>query len=110
MSPTRQSLIRGNSIVVPVLGTYYLVPTIGTMVKSLHSDEYRRLTDWLKSNREAQNLSMRDLAKKMDVPHSFIGKIEQRERKLDVIEFLHYCTELGISPIDGLRVIDKKIK
>jgi len=45
----------------------------------------QKLTGWLKTQREAQGLSMRDLAEKMDIPHSFIGKVEQRERKLDVI-------------------------
>lgn len=80
------------------------------MSKSLHSDEYRKLTDWLKAKRSEEGLSMRELAQIMGVPHSFVGKVEQRERKLDVIEYLHYCKGLGVSPTEGLRVIDKDIE
>lgn len=80
-----------------------------SMNKSLHSSEYRKLTKWLKSQREAKGLSMRDLAAEMNVPHTFIAKIEARERRLDVVEYMNYCKCLEISPIDGLKVIDKLI-
>ena len=47
------------------------------MYKSLYSQEHIRLIEWLKQQRQQQNLSMRDLASILDVPHSFIGKIGQ---------------------------------
>ena len=50
---------------------------------------------------------MRDLAATMGVAHSFIGKVEQQERRLDVIEYLQYCEALGVSPLDGLKVTSK---
>ena len=49
---------------------------------------------------------MRDLALLLSVPHSFIGKVEQAERRLDVVEFLTYCEALNVSPVDGLKVIN----
>jgi len=52
---------------------------------------------------------MRELAEKLNVPHSFVGKVEQKERKLDVIEYLAYCDALSISPLDGLRVVNRKL-
>ncbi|MCZ6802984.1 MAG: helix-turn-helix transcriptional regulator [Proteobacteria bacterium] len=76
------------------------------MFKSLHSPENVRLVAWLKDQRENQGLTMRDLAKRLDTPHSFIGKVEQGDRRLDVIEYLQYCDALGVSPIEGLRVIE----
>lgn len=45
---------------------------------------------------------MRDLAKKLDVPHSWIGKIEQAERRLDVMEYIRLCKALKIDPAEGL--------
>jgi len=48
---------------------------------------------------------MRDLAERLEVPHSFIGKVEQGERRLDVVEFIQYCDALGVSPLLGLEHI-----
>lgn len=79
------------------------------MHKSLHSQEYQRLVNWLKEQRIAQDLSMRELAAIMSTTHSFIGKVEQRERRLDVIEFLQYCEALNVSPFDGLRAVNKEL-
>lgn len=79
------------------------------MLKSIHSDEGLRLANWLKEQREAKGLTIRALAAELEVPHSFVGKVEQRERRLDVFEYLQYCEVLGVSPIDGLRVIDPSL-
>ena len=48
---------------------------------------------------------MRDLAIKLEAPHSFVGKTEQGERRLDVVEYIQYCEALNVSPEEGLRVI-----
>lgn len=92
-------------MLVPDLGTSYIVPIIGTMFKSLHSPEYARLIAWLREQREGQNLSMRDLAETLGTPHSFIGKTEQGERRLDVVEYLYYCEALGLAPEKGLKIM-----
>jgi transcriptional regulator with XRE-family HTH domain len=78
------------------------------MIKTIHSTQYQLLVNWLKENRQAQELTMRDLAKKLNMPHSFIGKVEQCERKLDVIEFINYCQALNLSPIEGIQLILSK--
>ena len=75
------------------------------MFKSLGSPENERLIAWLKANRKSQGLSMRELASRLDVSHSFIGKVEQQERRLDVVEYMQYCKALGVSPAKGLKVI-----
>ena len=74
------------------------------MFKSLGSPENERLIAWLKQNRKGQGLSMRDLANRLDVPHSFIGKVEQQERRLDVVEYLQYCKALNVPPAEGLEI------
>ena len=78
------------------------------MIKTIHSTQYQLLVNWLKENRQAQELTMRDLAKKLNMPHSFIGKVEQCERKLDVIEFINYCQALSLSPVVGIQLILNK--
>ena len=76
------------------------------MQKTLHSKEYKKLTSWLKTQRENQGLTMRELAEKMGVAHSFVGKVEQGERRLDVIEYLRYCDALGASAFSGLKALN----
>ena len=77
----------------------------GYMHKTIISEKYRKLLAWLKSERERQDLSMRDLAEKLDVPHSFVGKIETAERRLDLLEYVEYCEALGIKPEKGLTLL-----
>ncbi len=48
---------------------------------------------------------MRDLAERLEVPHSFVGKVEQGERRLDVVEYIQYCEALNISPLNGIKHI-----
>jgi transcriptional regulator with XRE-family HTH domain len=75
------------------------------MFKTLHSPENKRLIAWLKTERERQGLTMRELAERLQVPHSFVGKVEQGERRIDVVEFVQYCKALGISSAKGLDII-----
>lgn len=77
------------------------------MSRTLHSKENQALTRWLKAERENAGLTMRQLADKMGVPHTFVAKVEQRERRLDVVEYLAYCRALEVSAEDGLRVTRK---
>ncbi|WP_173920748.1 helix-turn-helix domain-containing protein [Pseudidiomarina piscicola] len=78
------------------------------MHKTLHSPQHQRLVAWLKKARCDQGLTMRDLAAKLGVPHSFVGKVEQCERRLDLIEFIEYCEALDLDPANGVRIVRKR--
>ncbi|KPH63709.1 XRE family transcriptional regulator [Pseudoalteromonas porphyrae] len=75
------------------------------MGKTVSSEENSRLTKWLKSKRHEKGHTMRSLAQVLGTPHSFIGKIENQERRLDVIEFLRYCDALEVDPYEGLGLL-----
>lgn len=77
------------------------------MMKSLNTPMHNRLIAWLRSKREEQGLTMRDLAIKLEAPHSFVGKTEQGERRLDVVEYIQYCKALNVSPEEGLQIIQR---
>jgi transcriptional regulator with XRE-family HTH domain len=79
------------------------------MAGSLHTEETQKLVDWLKKQRLERGLTMRDLAARLGVPHSFVGKVEQCERRLDVPEYVAYCRALEISAVEGLGVLDAKL-
>lgn len=96
-----------NTLDVPVLGTFVNVPNIGTMTDSINTKEMQALQTWLKQSREAQGLTMRDLAAKLGKPHSFVQKVECGERRLDVVEFVWYCEALGVEPKAGVDKVTK---
>lgn len=51
---------------------------------------------------------MRELASRMDVTHSFVAKVEQQERRLDIVEYVYYCEALEVLPQDGLKAMAKR--
>ena len=53
------------------------------------------------------NLNMRQLASVLDVPKSFVGKVEQRERQLDVVEFVYLPSLGGVPRGRGFRLYDR---
>lgn len=78
------------------------------MRKALYSKQGAQLRAWLKQGRLDGGLTMRDLAKKLDIPFQAVGKIENGERRLDVVEYVNYCNTLGIDPHEGIDVVRKR--
>lgn len=81
---------------------------MGTMSKTLHTQEYQKLVKWLVKSRLERGFTVRQLAQRLDVAHSYVGKVEKCERRLDILEYTNYCKALGISPSKGIRTLQKK--
>lgn len=77
------------------------------MKKAISSPKYAALIEWLKAARLDQGLGMRDLASRLDEPHSFVQKVEILERRLDVFEYVEYCNVLDLNPKDGINFLIK---
>ena len=75
------------------------------MSKSVSSDENKVLMQWLKEQRKEKGHTMRTLSQIIGTPHSFIGKVENQERRLDIVEYIRYCRALEVDPIEGLKKI-----
>ena len=78
-------------------------------MKSIYSPAYRSLLGWLRASRVAKHLSMRDVGKRMNMPHTWVGKAETGERRLDVEEFVRLCQALDIVPEQGIAIIKAAI-
>lgn len=63
------------------------------------------LRTWLQDARISQKLPMRTLAERLDRPHSFVQRVENGDRRLDVVEFVEYCQALNIDPRAGLELV-----
>ena len=69
-----------------------------TLRKTLRSQGHRALIDLLVSTRNQAGLTQRDLAARLKRPHSFIGRIEAGERRVDVVEFIEIARVLEVDP------------
>lgn len=67
-----------------------------TFTSSIHSPEYIWLRQYFVKQRKELGLSQRALAERLGVIHSFVGKVETGDRKLDIFEFIQYCEALNL--------------
>lgn len=76
------------------------LPNSEHILKSLRTREHRQLCELLATARNEAGLTQRDLASRLKLPHSFVGKVEAGERRLDVIEFVAIARALRIDPVE----------
>lgn len=72
---------------------------------SIHSTEQQYLRSILKKQRESLNLTQRQLAERLGIIYSLVGKIETGDRRLDIFEFITYCQALELSPYDVMDLL-----
>ncbi|WP_145519858.1 helix-turn-helix domain-containing protein [Yersinia mollaretii] len=63
---------------------------------SIYSDEYQSVIKALRKQRIAKGITQESLATALGRPQSFVAKVENGERRLDVVEFVHIARLLGI--------------
>lgn len=57
--------------------------------------------------RKQQGISQRDLAQKLNKAHSYIGRIETFERRLDVVDLVTMARALGLSDKEIIKIFEK---
>lgn len=77
-------------------------PYFRDVEKTIYSDEYTKLLYLLWEKRNEINITM---GERCGVIHSWAGKVELRERRLDLIEYIRYCKALEVDPHEGLDLI-----
>jgi len=75
-------------------------------LKSIYESAYRALLVALVEAREEAGLTQQQLADKLGRPQSFVSKVENGDRRLDVIEFLELCRLLGADAAELLKRIE----
>jgi transcriptional regulator with XRE-family HTH domain len=69
------------------------------MEKSVHTSEYGFLRSALREARTKAGLSQRELALRLQTPHSWVAKVESGERRLDLVEFFWFIKACGDDPM-----------
>ncbi|MGP3591589.1 helix-turn-helix domain-containing protein [Vagococcus sp. WN89Y] len=70
---------------------------------SIYSEQYQLLIKKLRQARRDQGLTQAAVAERLGKPQSFIAKVENGERKLDVIEFIHLAQLLSLDPAGVIK-------
>ncbi|AOF97203.1 MULTISPECIES: helix-turn-helix domain-containing protein [unclassified Sphingobium] len=73
------------------------------------SPDYRAVIDALKEARTKAEISQRELARRLGKPPSFVNKIEQLERRLDVLEFIAIAEAMGMQADELLKDMRKAL-
>lgn len=77
------------------------------MMRSVYTKRYQHLRQILKDIRQEAGIQQKKLSAMLDMPHSFVCKYEQGERRLDVVELFDICEKLDA---DVHQVIDQIIE
>lgn len=77
------------------------------MPRTAFSSSYQVLINRLVEARKTAGLKQTDLADRLHKPQSFVSKVENGERRLNVVEFLIYSRAMGI---DGVNIIQSIAK
>ena len=76
--------------------------------KTIHSAPYRRLVRRLRDRRLELGYTQAQLAARISVTRSVIQKVENLERRLDVIETFDVLAALQISVDEAVRIVEGK--
>jgi len=77
-------------------------------LKGLRSPTARAVATVLAQARKGEGLTQRDLAKRVDRPHSVIGMIESEQRQVTVPEFIALAEAIGRDPVELFRAVMKR--
>ncbi|MGF6636524.1 helix-turn-helix domain-containing protein [Paraburkholderia sp. MM6662-R1] len=79
------------------------------MQKSIYSEHYGLLLATLRNARTAGGLSQAQIAEKLGLTQSTVGKCERGERRLDVVELRNWCGAIGLTLYDLVREFEDAI-
>lgn len=79
-------------------------------MKTIHEYCYRNLVDYLKARRHQLGLTQEQVTRQLRVPRTWIGKVEQRERRLDVLETWQLCRLYGITLSEIEKILSSDVK
>ncbi len=69
----------------------------------------RKLQELLKRVRKKNEVRQVELAKKLNVPQSFISKYETGERRLDILELRKICSTLNTSLEEFIQELEESL-
>lgn len=63
----------------------------------------------LKEMRAEVGLSGPEIQRRLNRPNSYVSKVESGEKRLDILELREYCEACGVSMVDFVNGLEKKL-
>lgn len=60
-------------------------------MSTIHSKEYQAIIERLIKARKDANLTQKEVAKKLNKPQSYVSKVENHQRRLDILELKEFA-------------------
>ena len=79
------------------------------MDKSIHTRQYRQLIGLVREEREKRQMTQGQLAYMLGVQQAVVSKIENCERRIDLLELRQICQALGVSLIEIINKFEERI-
>jgi transcriptional regulator with XRE-family HTH domain len=67
-------------------------------MKSIHDHRYIQFIELLTKTREDAQVTQTELARRLDKPQSFVAKVENLDRRIDIVELADWLHALGMRP------------
>jgi transcriptional regulator with XRE-family HTH domain len=83
--------------------------TFRSPLKTIHLVAYQKLLDRLVDARIAAGMSQETLGKMLEERQSYVSKVESRERRLDVLEFVYWAQAVGKDPAELIRLLAEEV-
>lgn len=74
-----------------------------------YKDRYDLFRELLKELRESKGATQAQLAKRLEIPQSYVSKYETGERRLDFVETAEICEALGIKTADLSNLFESRL-
>lgn len=69
------------------------------MRRSTKTDDHLTFRELLLATRKKNGVTQAEVAKRLGRPQSFVAKVENGERRLDVVELVAYARAIGAEPL-----------
>jgi transcriptional regulator with XRE-family HTH domain len=66
-------------------------------MKSIYDEKYVEIITKLRAARIEKSITQNKLSKILNVPQSYISKVECCERRLDIVEFIYWLDALNLT-------------
>lgn len=75
--------------------------------KTIFDPKYKMMIESLKSLRNKQGMSQRELAQRLGQTHCYVGRTETCERRLDIIDLINILKALELTDKEIMKFLER---